>query len=199
MSYFAHIFSLLQDAQVIAAVGFLLCAIGVPCIYYGTEQGFNGHSGDPSHGDRFIREAMFALDNTRQNFMNQQCKIYQEISRIAHLRKQLPALKFGQMYFREISSDGYSFGLPNKHPCILAFSRILVEQEVLFAYNTSTEQEYHYYVMISNKLNHAGEKFKFLYGGEGEIEIQKHQDQCNHSLFIQLHFQPMQMVILTKV
>ena len=28
------------DDQVIGAIGYLLCALGTPCIYYGTEQGF---------------------------------------------------------------------------------------------------------------------------------------------------------------
>ncbi|MBV9850203.1 MAG: alpha-amylase, partial [Armatimonadetes bacterium] len=46
------------DEQVIAGVGYLLGALGTPCVYYGTEQGFSGQ-GD---GDMFIREAMFDLD-----------------------------------------------------------------------------------------------------------------------------------------
>src|SRR4029434_6515026 len=41
------------DEQVIAAVGYLLCALGTPCIYYGTEQGFSGSGGDDQ-----MREAM---------------------------------------------------------------------------------------------------------------------------------------------
>ena len=45
------------DAQVIAGIGYLLCALGASCIYYGTEQGFAGHG----QGDQFIREPMFDL------------------------------------------------------------------------------------------------------------------------------------------
>ena len=42
------------DEQVIGAIGFLLCALGTPCIYYGTEQGFAGMAATTQ-----IREAMF--------------------------------------------------------------------------------------------------------------------------------------------
>lgn len=45
------------EAQIIAGVGFLLCALGTPCIYYGTEQGFQG----AGEGDWNVREAMFSL------------------------------------------------------------------------------------------------------------------------------------------
>ena len=32
-----------QEEQIIGAIGFLLCALHSPCIYYGTEQGFEGN------------------------------------------------------------------------------------------------------------------------------------------------------------
>src|SRR5258706_10363317 len=35
-----------SDEQGIGAVGYLLCPLGIPCIYYGTEQGFEGRGGD---------------------------------------------------------------------------------------------------------------------------------------------------------
>jgi alpha-amylase len=41
------------DEQVIGAIGHLLCSLGTACIYYATEQGFEGHGGDNE-----IREAM---------------------------------------------------------------------------------------------------------------------------------------------
>ena len=34
------------DNQIIGAIGYLLCALGTPCIYYGTEQGFQGKGSD---------------------------------------------------------------------------------------------------------------------------------------------------------
>src|SRR4051812_12189712 len=41
--------------QAVLAIGYLLVNLGIPCIYYGTEQGFDG--GGPT--DIFVRECMF--------------------------------------------------------------------------------------------------------------------------------------------
>jgi alpha-amylase len=100
------------DDQIIAGIGYLLCALGTPCIYYGTEQGFSGNGND----DAFIREAMFDLDDPQKNFMNQDCRIYKEISKIAKEFSDLPPIRFGRMYFREISGNGNDFGLPQGNP-----------------------------------------------------------------------------------
>jgi glycosidase len=95
------------DDQVIAAIGYLLCALGTPCIYYGTEQGFEGHGDDNS-----MREAMFDLATPGVNLLNGSCRIYQEIAKIAQVMRDQEPLRFGRMYFREISGDGVTFGLP---------------------------------------------------------------------------------------
>src|SRR5205823_4927062 len=65
------------DDQVIAGLGFLLCALGTTCIYYGTEQGFSG-IGQDGNDDKSIREAMFDLNTPGKNALNQSCRIYQE-------------------------------------------------------------------------------------------------------------------------
>ncbi|HAZ49263.1 MAG TPA: alpha-amylase [Cyanobacteria bacterium UBA11369] len=179
------------DAQVIAAIGYLLCAIGTPCIYYGTEQGFSGEGND----DKFIREAMFDLDNPEVNYLNRKCIIYQEIAKIAKLFQQIAALRFGRMYFREISGNGRDFGLPQSQACTLAFSRILAGEEVLIAYNTSTTERRNDFVIVDSHIhNKPGNNMKFIYGKQGTVPVQKHPD--NESRFIQLELEPMQFVIL---
>ncbi|KAM3096589.1 alpha-amylase family glycosyl hydrolase [Phormidesmis sp. 146-35] len=178
------------DEQVIAAIGYLLCALGTPCIYYGTEQGLSGKG----NGDEFIREALFDVDDPTVNYLNQTCKIYQEIAAIAKIYQQLKALRFGRMYFREISGDGRDFGLPQGQPCTLAFSRILAGQEVLIAYNTSATENRKDFVLIDTTLHQAGDSLKFLYGKEGTVPIQKHPTL--QILSVQLELDPMQFVIL---
>lgn len=180
------------DEQVIAGVGYLLCALGTPCIYYGTEQGFSGQG----HGDEFIREAMFDLENPQVNYLNQDCKIYQEIAKIARINQQFEALRFGRMYMREISGNGRNFGLPQGQPCTLAFSRILAGEEILVAYNTSTTQPRSDFVIVDNSIHQPDSTMKFLYGKEGTVTVQKHPDPGNKSHFIQLELEPMQFVIL---
>jgi glycosidase len=177
------------DAQVIAGIGFLHSALGATCIYYGTEQGFSGHG----PGDKFIREPMFDLQDQGRNYLNPDCTIYQEIAKIACLNQQLEALRFGRMYFRQISGNGRDFGLPQGQPCTLAFSRILAFQEVLVAYNTSTTESRNDAVIVDNILHQKGDKMNFLYGKEGSVTVQSSPDS---SLFVQLELAPMQFVIL---
>ena len=181
-----------HDRQVIAGVGFLLCALGTPCIYYGTEQGFEGEG----NGDEYIRESMFDLDDHGKNYLNRDCSIYKEIGAIARVNQKSEPLRFGRMYFREISGNGHDFGLPQGHPCTLAFSRILADQEVLIAYNTSTTERRTDCVIVDNVIQRAGKKLEFLYGGQGSVEVQPHADPGNRSLFVKLDLEPMQFVIL---
>ncbi|MEW5756413.1 MAG: alpha-amylase family glycosyl hydrolase [Pseudomonadota bacterium] len=122
--------------QAVLAMGYLLTSLGVPCIYYGTEQGFDG-GGD---SDIYVRECMFggqwgAFDTTGVHFFNKQHPIYQGIKAIAQLRHREPALRYGRQYFREISGDGSSFGHPLDSHATLAYSRILDTEEILITMN----------------------------------------------------------------
>jgi glycosidase len=122
--------------QAVLALGYLLTSQGVPCIYYGTEQGFDG-GGD---NDRYVRECMFggqwgAFDTTEVSFFNESHPVFQGIKKVASVRLNEPALRYGRQYFREISGDGVGFGHPTSGQCTLAFSRILDSDEVLVALN----------------------------------------------------------------
>lgn len=180
------------DKQVIAGIGYLLCAMGTPCIYYGTEQGFSGQG----NGDEFIREAMFNLEDSKQSYLNQNCNIYQEIAKIAQIFQTREPLRFGRMYFREISGNGRDFGLPQNQPCTLAFSRILANEEILIAYNTSTTERRQDFVIVDNSIHKSGGTMKFLYGKEENVTVEKHPDSTNPSLCVKLDLEPMQFVIL---
>ncbi|MBI2838040.1 MAG: alpha-amylase [Acidobacteria bacterium] len=181
--------------QVVAAVGYLICALGTPCIYYGTEQGFAGEG----TSEEAIREAMFDLDDTERNLLNKECEIYREISAIAAVNRSHPALRFGRMYFREVSGDGSGFGMPSGQPCTLAFSRILAGEEVLVAYNTSTDQARSDCVAVDSALHPPGSTMAFLYGAVGEAAVQAHPDQDNATVFVRLQLAPLQFVILGRL
>jgi glycosidase len=73
-----------KDYHVVAATALQLFSLGIPCLYYGTEQAFAGpaHSQLPfvlaegwndgrNHGDRYLREAMFGPDHPRAAFSNE--------------------------------------------------------------------------------------------------------------------------------
>jgi glycosidase len=186
------------DDQVIAGMGFLLCALGTTCIYYGTEQGLSGKGS----GDVVLRETLFDLADPTKNFLNQRCRLYQEIAKISNLTDAIGALKYGRMYFREVSGNGRDFGLPQGHPCTLAFSRILADQEALVAYNTSTVAARNDFVIVDAQLQKNRPTMTFRYDSTGKatgtsINVKPHPDPSNPTRLVQLTLDPMQFVVLS--
>ncbi len=175
------------NEQTIAAIGYLLCALGTPCIYYGTEQGFEGKGSDGQ-----MREAMFDKGRPNVSFLNSDCSIYKEIAKIAAVMRSNEALRFGRMYFRQISGDGIQFGAPFGHSYTLAFSRILYPREVLVAYNVS-DQSRNDCILIDKALHTLGDKMNFLYGKSGSRTVQQAPDGA---LYVQVDLSPHQFVIL---
>ncbi|MEX1241088.1 MAG: alpha-amylase family glycosyl hydrolase [Cyclobacteriaceae bacterium] len=180
------------EDQIIAGVAFLLCALGTPCIYYGTEQGFQG-SGE---GDWNVRETMFSLEDPSLNALNKNNQIFREISKLAAIRKNSAVLKFGRMYMRESSIDGKTFQLPVTHDSMLAFSRILYDEEALVVYNDSTTQDDEEYIAVDRHLNAEGSFFRYIYGGHGKLHVLKNEDGTRH--FIKINLKPSQFVILSN-
>ncbi|HLF62200.1 MAG TPA: alpha-amylase family glycosyl hydrolase [Saprospiraceae bacterium] len=179
--------------QIIAGVGFLLCALGTPCIYYGTEQGLEGHG----YNDTLIRECLFNPDDDESNLLNSQSRIYKSIAKIAQFRKTSPALKFGRMFMREISSDERRFHLPECHRCTLAFSRILFDQEVLVVFNSSEAETKDECVLVDTVLNKDRKWMLPVYGIEDRIKIIHVGDEGDFSMsYVRLHLAPMQFMIL---
>jgi glycosidase len=176
-----------NDQQVIGGIGFLLCTLGTPCIYYGTEQGFSGAGCDNN-----VREAMFDKNKPGQNLLNTQCVIYQEIAKIASVMRSSEPLRFGRQYYREISGNGEHFGLPYGSDYTLAFSRIVYGREILVAYNVS-ENKRDDKVIVDASLHASGDLMNFLYGGVGNIEV---QEASGGEHFVQLSLEPFQFVIL---
>ncbi len=181
------------ECQIIAGVGFLLCALGTPCIYYGTEQGFDG----AGHDDWAVREAMFNPDDHTTNTLDKRNRIYQEIAKIANLRKASAVLKFGRMYIRKLSNDGKDFHLPVYEDCLLAFSRMLYDEEFVVAYNDSLTSETEEYITVDRFYNQPGSCFYFRYGDEGEVHVMKNEED-HHRHFIKLKLKPAQFVILSN-
>jgi len=176
-----------SDAQVIAIVGYLLCALGTPCIYYGTEQGFVGQGGDNE-----MREAMFDASRPDLDLLNPDCRIYQEIARIAAVVRSSAPLRFGRMYFRQISGDGQHFGFPYGNAYTLAFSRLVYGQEVLVAYNVSDKKRQDC-VVVDASLHRKGDSTSYLYGDTGTRTLEQADDG---TLYVRLPLEPQQFVIL---
>lgn len=142
--------------------------LGIPCIYYGSEQALDGRGGE----DRYIREAMFggrfgAFRSRDRHVFDESAPIYREFAKVLALRRARIALRRGRQYLREISGDGASFGLPSKLDgrmrSIVAWSRILSDHEVLLAINTDPVAALSAWVTIDATLHRAGATLRCVY------------------------------------
>jgi len=145
----------------VAVLALLATTMGIPCIYYGTEQQFDGH-GD---GDRFIREAMFggefgAFESRQRHFFDESHPVYVALLNILKLRRQHLTIRRGRQFLRQISGDGQNFGPPEMINglilSVVPWSRIFNDQEILLAVNTDADQPSTAWVTIDNGLHATG-------------------------------------------
>lgn len=163
------------DKLGVAALALNLCTLGIPCIYYGSEQGFDGQGDDDHKGhaaDQYIREAMFggnfgAFRSHGKHFFDESNTIYTEIGKVVNFRSREIALRHGRQYLREISGDGMSFGLPyrmgDKIKSVIAWSRIIDTTEVLCAINTDETNSSSAWVTVDSGIHPGGSVLESLY------------------------------------
>src|SRR5215469_3686297 len=120
------------------ALAFLYTSVGIPSLYYGTEQGFDGTT-DPD-----CREDMFAgewkdVGNTVQSLsapgadnFNMTHPLFQWIARLNNFRRLYPAMDLGSYV-----NQGYNSSAPG----LFAYSRILNGQEILVVLNTASSSQ----------------------------------------------------------
>jgi glycosidase len=145
------------DDQVTMGLACLYSLPGVPCLYYGTEQGLHGRGSDEA-----VREALWGGPgfDIRNSF-------YEHIQNIASVRSQQPALRYGRFYFRPLSGDGTNFGVSGFPQGTVAFSRILNDQEVVVVANTNPTQSQQLDVILEILLSSPGDQFAVLYSNQG--------------------------------
>jgi glycosidase len=156
------------DQLILSAIGLNLCTLGIPCIYYGSEQFFDGQGGN----DRYIREAMFggafgAFRSKHRHLFNESSPVFEELAKIIRLRSQEIGLRRGRQYLRPISGDGVSFGIPtilgDRMRSIIPWSRIIDQQELLVAVNTDFANPITAWATIDNDLHTAGDQMQCRY------------------------------------
>jgi glycosidase len=142
------------DPQVVLAVALLFGLQGVPCVYYGTEQGLHGRGAS----DQNVREALWG----KASAFDVNHPFYQGIRTLSSIRDALPALRYGRQYFRPISGDGVNFGVSTFAPGVIAFSRILNNTEVLVVANANTDVAFDGHVIIDLFIHADGDVFRVL-------------------------------------
>ena len=190
------------DPQIILGIAVLFGLQGIPCLYYGTEQGLHGRGSS----DQFVREALWGKPGT----FDVNHPFYTAIRRLSEIRNTQPALRYGRLYFRPISGDGIVFGASPFAPGVLAFSRILNNQEVLIIANANTQNDFQGHVLIDMFINADGDKFRILNdsGGFAPKPVETRSGLEIHEIdggittgpakMVRLSLRPMEVQILAK-
>lgn len=112
------------------ALTFLYTTRGVPCLYYGTEQAFNGGK------DPWDREDMFAgkfeWGPSRGDNFNMTHPLFQLVARLNNLRRLYPELQTGTQSNLWSNADG---------PGLFAYTRRLGTKEIFVVLNTATTNQ----------------------------------------------------------
>lgn len=153
---------------ILNALAFNVTTLGIPCIYYGSEQGFNGSG----NHDYFLREAMFGGDfgsfqTTNFHFFNENNYLYQELAKILKIRQEKITLQRGRQYLRPISETGKSFHFPQKKQgfvhSVISWSRRFNQAEIILAMNPDLDHSHTAWVMIDQDLHQEGDRFHCIY------------------------------------
>ena len=152
---------------VMATLGLNLTTLGIPCIYYGTEQSFNGHALGEGGGDRYTREAMFgggfgSWGSRGRHFFDERSPLYVGIARLLAVRRAHAALRRGRQYLREISTDGVAFAFPapgaGPYRGLIAWSRLLDIDEIVCVLNTDPDNGQSAFVTVDHERHPSGAK-----------------------------------------
>ena len=174
--------------QPAAAVAIQLFTLGIPCIYYGTEQAFAGPEVDerqwlPNWGghDVYLRETMFGPEDGFGPFgtaghhcFDPEHEAYRRIGAMAKLRRDFPVLRHGRQYQRETSFLGSPF-LFHGGGELLAWSRILDDEEALCIVNTHGVETRGANVLVDASLNAVGSVFTGVFGTSATFPVKRNE------------------------
>jgi glycosidase len=148
-----------------------LTTMGIPCIYYGSEQGFDS-GGRPNGSDLVLRENMFGgrfggLCTQERHFFNEDGDLYRALAALIDLRKKLLPLRRGRQTLHRVSGDGVTFSLPHRLSdrmrSLVSWSRLFIDQEVLIAMNTDEAQPVTAYSTVAPTFRVEGDQFHLIF------------------------------------
>lgn len=148
------------DDQLTLAIACLFSLPGIPCLYYGTEQGLHGIGNQ----DLNVREALWGSANA----FSTSHPFYQHIQALTTLRQECAPLRYGRFYFRPISGDRNHFSVSSTAPGVLSYSRILNDQEVVIVANTNTNLSLSLACIVDEGLNSPGTQLQILYSNKSQ-------------------------------
>ena len=175
----------------LAASALNVLTLGIPCVYYGSEQGFDGH-GEGDDAERYIRESMFggefgAFGSRCVHFFDEGSEGFRGLSALLRLRNEDPALRRGRQYLREVSGDGESFGLPTLG--LVAWSRVHEGREAVVAINTDPDAATTAWVTVDGALHQEGDTLRCAYC-PGDLQPCKVRVEARNGLAIKVTLPP---------
>jgi len=152
------------------AIATQLTTMGIPCVYYGSEQGFDS-GGRPNGSDLVLRENMFGgrfggRCTQGRHFFNEDSDLYRALAALIGLRKKLLPLRRGRQVLHQISDDGVQFGSDprgDRARPIVSWSRLFMDQEVLVALNTDVCQSVSACSTIAPTFRVEGDQFSLVF------------------------------------
>ncbi|MEI6083795.1 MAG: alpha-amylase family glycosyl hydrolase [Verrucomicrobiota bacterium] len=173
------------------ALTFLYTARGVPCLYYGTEQAFNG-GGDPDNREDMFDGVFEQTASLGDNF-NPAHPLYRRIALLNNLRRVYPALRRGDHANRWNNSTG---------PGLFAYARQYQTQEVFVVLNTASSSQT---LPARPTLYPAGTKLVNLFNTNETLTVNSTPNLpafsvpgTSSKIFVALaQFQPLDPVVLT--
>jgi glycosidase len=170
----------------------LMTMQGIPCIYQGNDQGFDGFAPDNDRRREYVRETMWGKPDS----FSIQNEFYKLIRKLSGLRDLYPALRYGRQYFRECSGNGINFGFSPYKGGIISYSRILNDKEILICANTNTTLSITVYVLVDENLNPAGRMWKVIFSSENDMAPALPTTVFNRTHAVKVTLAPMEAKIL---
>jgi glycosidase len=130
------------EALLRVAFAYNLFSLGIPMIYYGTEQAFRQAvetmdpegphlPADPRNREDMFAEGQYKSESSSGDRFDPGSASYRTLQQLAALRHSIPALRKGEQYVRWSDPSGAG---------IYAFSRIVDKEEVVVVLNTAGEE-----------------------------------------------------------
>jgi glycosidase len=178
------------EDQTKLALTCLMTIQGIPCIYYGTEQGLTGHGNRCEN----VREALWGQTNA----FSTKSDLYKLISDLNKLRTTEPALRYGRQYFRPCSGNGVDFGISTTNGGILTYSRILNDREVVVVANSSTTSTTTVHVLVDSNLSSEGDAWEILLSTQKSPTAPKPAATHVMNRTVQVTLAPMETQVIAK-
>lgn len=121
------------------ALAFLYTSRGIPCLYYGTEQGFDGTTDPNDREDMFAGKfkdgsggTVLQLSSPGVDNFNMTHPLFQWVAQLNNFRRLYPSIALGAYVVQANNPSG---------PGLFAYSRVLNTQEVFVVFNTASTSQ----------------------------------------------------------